>query len=276
MKLFFAGINPNEYPEVFAKYPESGYLISYAEKKASKTLQSTTVESFLDCGAYTAFRTGKIIERQKYLDFVTEHQKYCSVVAYLDVIGNAEESFKNYEWFLQKGMTGIPTFHLGSPWHHLEMLLERWRYIAIGGVAWRLASRKISSDSPTLLRMLAKCHEMARQRNVLLHGFGITSFNLLASFPWHSVDSTTPLIGSRFGHLLLPKWRPFKIRQFFCDNGKYKAKRSEISKMLSDCPFQHGFRWSDLFENKNAARNRVAFNCIAMAWCVRYLTKAKQ
>ena len=34
------------------------------------------------------------------------------------------------------------------------------------------------------------------------HGFGITNIFLIKMFPWHSVDSTTYLNGSKYGHII--------------------------------------------------------------------------
>jgi len=275
MKLYLAGINPAEHKEVFDLNPSPGFLTSFADANASKYLQGTNADAFLDCGAYTAFRCGKTIERDKYLEFALHNQERCKAIAYLDVIGEPRQSKENYDWFANKGLQGIPTFHIGSPWHYLEEICDRWQYVAIGGVAWRISTRKIQSTNTDLLKMLQKCHYIAGKKNVKLHGFGVTAWNLVERFPWHSVDSTTHLVGARFGHLLLPKKKPFKLRQFLCDNQKAFTKRSEIAKLLTMCPFEHSYKWGDLFIGTNAARNRVAFNAKAMCWAVERLSLNK-
>lgn len=276
MKLYLAGINPEEHREVFDSNPSVGFLTSYADSNAPKYLRGSSVDAFLDCGAYTAFRCGKTIDREKYLDFALANQKRCNAIAYLDVIGDPQQSKDNYTWFADKGLDAIPTFHLGSPWHHLEEMCDRWSYVAIGGVAWRISSRKISATNSDLAKMLQKCHYVANKKNVNLHGFGITAWDLIEKLPWHSIDSTTHLVGSRFGHLLLPRKKPFRIRQFLCDNQKATIKRSEIAKLLTMCPFEHGYKWKDLFVGRDAAKNRVAFNARAMCWAVEWLSLRRQ
>ena len=70
----------------------------------------------LDCGAFTAWQTGKKIELDDYCKFVEtcdpKPWRYFS----LDVIGDAEKTAANFEKMLERGFKPVP--RLGGGGHH--------------------------------------------------------------------------------------------------------------------------------------------------------------
>ena len=77
-----------------------------------------------------------------------------------------------------------------------------------------------------------------------VHGFGITSLQLILRFPWYSVDSTSWVLTSRFGAIFIPEStkgryiynkNPFKITfslksPFIKEEGKHYSTLTQIEK----------------------------------------------
>jgi len=79
---------------------------------------------------------------------------------------------------------------------YLDALLERYSYIAIGGLVPYLT--RLNKVIPKLIQ----CFKRAKGRAVF-HGFGVSNWYLLKTLPWYSVDSTSWIAGVRFGGLYI-------------------------------------------------------------------------
>lgn len=155
-------------------------------------------EVFLDSGAFSAYSQGVHISISKYCRYIIKHKKLLTVYSNLDVIGNAEGTYKNQQYMENKGLCPLPVFHVGEDWSYLNIYLRQERYIALGG----MVPYNKSSQSKKLLPWLVQCFKRARGRAVY-HGFGCTSWDLVLRFPWYSVDSTTWNQAFRWGKPLL-------------------------------------------------------------------------
>jgi hypothetical protein len=159
-------------------------------------------EVFADSGAYSSFTQGITIDVRAYADWVKRWRHLFAVYANLDAIGNAEQTRVNQQRLEDLGLTPLPVFHTGDSWEYLDWYLERYQYIALGGMVPYARTPK------KLMPWLVQCFKRA-QGHAVYHGFGCTGWSLMRSFPWYTVDSSSWGAGFRFG--LVP---------FFCEKKK--------------------------------------------------------
>jgi len=145
---------------------------------------------FLDSGAYSASTKGAVIQLAEYIAYIERNREWLTTYANLDVIGDHVATLDNQRRMEDAGLSPLPVFHMGEPWSALEYYLERYQYIALGGM--------VRVPVPTLGRWLVRCFQAAGDAAVF-HGFGITSWPLLKDFRWYSADSSSWGYGFRFG-----------------------------------------------------------------------------
>ena len=150
---------------------------------------------FADSGAYSAWSQGGSVDIESYAEWLERYQDLFTVYANLDVKGDVEAGLKNQTYLEGRGLHPLPVFHAGEPWEVLDEMVERYSYVAIGGIAG-----SFQSSSPVSYRFLIKCFRIAEGR-AALHGFGITSWAVLKDFPWYSVDSSSWGSGFRYGNV---------------------------------------------------------------------------
>ncbi|MDQ0376511.1 hypothetical protein [Amycolatopsis thermophila] len=165
------------------------------------------VDFFADSGAFSAFTTGGSVDIDEYGDWLTQHAAVINCAATLDVIGDPVATARNTERLLARTggrVTIMPAFHVGSPWPELHRLCAEHPYVALGG-AVHLAKREMA-----MMRWLIKAHQIARDYNTRLHGFGLTRPPYPHILPWYSVDSSYWNSASRTGTLTLWNGRHFQ------------------------------------------------------------------
>lgn len=161
------------------------------------------LDLFADSGAFSAWTTGSTIAVQEYADWLAEHGHHFACAAALDVLSDAEGSFRQTEE-LRKLMDGsgpelIPVFHSsddgGFTWLQ--------RYIDAGYTYIGISPTGAIYRTPKLLEAwVAKAFRM-RPPNVRYHGFGVTGWRVLRQFPWYSCDSSSWTSGFRYANLSL-------------------------------------------------------------------------
>lgn len=172
------------------------------------TKRKNKVELFLDSGAFSAWSQGVSIDIYEYIGFIKKHLDVIHVYVNLDVIGNAEATWKNQKIMEKEGLRPLPVYHYGEDEKWLKRYLRQgYEYIGLGGfvevssraqMRWldRIFSRYLTDD-----RGYPK---------VKVHGFGLTSLSLLFRYPWYSVDSTSWVMTSRMGSIYVPRRRAGK------------------------------------------------------------------
>lgn len=153
---------------------------------------------FADSGAYSAWAKGENIDVRGYAEWLHRWKDWFHVYANLDVKASMKEGLENQSYLESEGLEPIPVYHTGEPWSVFVDMCKEYDYIGLGGIAGHH-----NTTSPEMLRWFVKCFKMAREHNVKLHGFGITKWRILKTFPWHSVDSTSWGSGFRFGSVPL-------------------------------------------------------------------------
>jgi hypothetical protein len=176
----------------------------------------------MDSGAFSAWTRKITIKLGDYIRFCKQNDKFINYVVNLDVIpaeyGNtrptkemvqesARKGWENYQRMLESGIDPrkiIPVFHQGEEMHWLDKMLyyAPSKYIGISPANDRTPEEK--------KQWLKQCHAQIMHRTngdpreYRFHGFAVTSIDLLTSFPWGSVDSTTWLITSNQGSIFIP------------------------------------------------------------------------
>jgi len=201
---------------------------------------------FMDSGAYSLYglhvgetkdqkgQTGRTLDRVKRkrwgagnysfydLSKGSEFRHYCDrYAAFLrrlghtdvlfttvDAIMNPEKSWEIQQYFVKEhGLYPVPVLHGGTPINYLYRYLETGKYPMIGfGGLWQIMR------IPTYVRWADEmfrhlCPSSNRYLPVAkVHGFAMTSWELMTRWPWWSVDSATWIKLAAYGWIVVPVW----------------------------------------------------------------------
>jgi hypothetical protein len=187
---------------------------------------------FLDSGAFSAFKKDAVIDIYEYIDFIKDHINEIDVYANLDVIGNAEDTWRNQMIMEKEGLDPLPVYHsMFEPISWLRKYIDAgYKYIGMGGIAGT------GFKTEALVQVLDKCFEMIcdtpdRKPCVKIHGFGMTSLSMMVRYPWYSVDSTSWVQTGRFGSVYVPRKKNGK---FVYDDNTWKISVSNQSNSQQD------------------------------------------
>lgn len=208
MRLYLAGADSSADHSALIGLSQVRYLVSYyyiLNGRGADVIKHANDNGnpvFLDSGAFSAFFSGNDIDLKKYTDFCLNNAGSFETIAYLDAIGNENKSKSNYLAMRDAGVNGVPTYHVGESYDFLEWLLSEWKYVAIGGLVPYLKGGG-GGYRDAVIRALIRCHKASKDSGGKLHGFGVTTWRLMKSFDWYSVDSTAWHTGRRFGKCLV-------------------------------------------------------------------------
>lgn len=208
MKIYFACTGKGEpvyLPEAGLKTILCSYHYYMKHEQIIADLVAQDVDLFIDSGAFSANSLGKPIDIDSYCDFI----KRTGVSNYvcLDVIRNAEETDRNLKYMESVGLKPFPVFHKSSPIEWLETYLRDYDKIALGGA---VSSGDLIPWLDGVWRTILKI-----KPTMNVHGFGITSPEVMLRYPWTSCDSSSFKAGKRFGRLV--HYLPHK-QKFFTTN----------------------------------------------------------
>jgi hypothetical protein len=162
------------------------------------------INIFLDSGAFSAWSKGTFIKIEEYIEFIKENQKLLSIYANLDVIDDPEKTWQNQKTMEKAGLSPLPTFHYGNDETYLKRYLAGYDYIALGGMVPIHNNDLVLWLDRIFSRYICNADGFPQ---VKVHGFGLTALKLLRRYPWYSVDSTSWVVGSRLGTILVPATR---------------------------------------------------------------------
>ena len=200
-------------------------------------------EVFADSGAFSAASQGAHIDIADYAAWVKRWAHLLTVHSNLDVIGDAAATDRNQKTLEDMGLDPLPVFHTGSDMAHLDGLLDRYQYIALGGMVPYMRFPK------RIMPWLIKCFKLAQGRAVF-HGFGATSWTVVKSFPWYSVDSSSWGSGFRYGQV--PVFNTARGKFETLSLGKVKEWQ-EHARLVT----QLGFDWRDFADRKRNDRAKI-------------------
>jgi hypothetical protein len=118
--------------------PRLNLLVAYPYMNdrvlASMQRLGDTARFLIDSGAFTAFRTGRLIALDDYCRFIPQMPVAPWRYFNLDVIGDGEASDRNYQTMLDRGLRPMPIFTRGAPLEALDRMYETTDVVGIGGL----------------------------------------------------------------------------------------------------------------------------------------------
>ena len=153
---------------------------------------------FLDCGAFSLFMRGAVLDIDRYIKFVHTYLHNIETYVQLDKIGDPQQTAINLGIMESNGLTPIPVYTGSAPVRDLEALCEKYDHIALGGLRGKEAGtsdwRRIHFD---------KVFAVARRYwPKKFHAFGITSQWALERYPFYSADSSSAIVGAGMGRVM--------------------------------------------------------------------------
>lgn len=190
---------------------------------------------FADSGAFSADSQGAVIDWRAYAGWIQRWKHLFCTYANLDVMGNPAATAENQANLEGLGLSPLPVFHTKSPWVVLEKLIERYPYIALGGMVPYMRYPKV------IMPWLIQCFKRAEGRAVF-HGFGATSWEVLSALPWYSVDSSSWGQGFRFGQVPLFDEQQGRFVKIDLGDGAMWQKHAKLVRRLGFDPLDFADR----------------------------------
>ena len=162
---------------------------------------------FLDSGAFSAWANNTEIYLQDYIDFIKLHKDELEVYCCLDVIDEPDKTWANQKEMERQGLTPLPVYHVKENMSYLKRIMAEYTYFALGGMA--LASSRTVYFDRIFKEICPESNDFFPTHKV--HGFGVASPNLLIKYPWYSADTTSWVQYGRYGIILVPATRYYKI-----------------------------------------------------------------
>lgn len=161
--------------------------------------QPEGIKLFMDCGAFSAFMRGAVIDIDRYMKFLHDYNDRIEVAVQLDCIGNPRVTNENLKIMEDNGLNPIPVYTSSAPLADLERLCERYKYIALGDLRGKEGKHNVNWRRDHLNKVFKIAH---KYWPVKFHAFGITSSWVLERYPLYSVDSSSAILSAGMGMVM--------------------------------------------------------------------------
>lgn len=178
----------------------------------------------LDSGAHSVYmqmivkkeggsvtRKYDVIKSDKFRAYVEDYIEFChankerlTFIVNLDVIGSADLTWELQKYLEENGLDPMPVFHNGEDYKWLKKYLDSYEYVGVGGMGQFVNKVTYIGHADKIFRMLTNKDGTPR---IKIHGFAVTSPEIIMRYPWYSCDSSTWCSNSRYGRVLIPKVR---------------------------------------------------------------------
>ncbi len=202
------------------------------------------MESDKDRANYDYYKTAEFKKYlEGYIEYCTKHAAEVDMYVAMDIIYNAKASWEVQKYMETCGLLPVPVFHYGEDWKYLERYLENYEYVGVGGLGQRTSVQSYITLGDEIFKRV--CDKHGRPHNKI-HGFAMTSVQLMKRYPWYSCDSSTWTSLSRNGWARFPRitktgeydWLRKPIAWRFTDGARHAPvhidKQSELSKMYME------------------------------------------
>lgn len=192
------------------------------------------IRFLLDSGAFTAWKAGKPIALDDYCRFIESLPFKPWRYFTLDVIGNPEKSFENYQIMLKRGFNPIPIFTRGED---IKMINEYYKTSDVVGIGGLVGTKGNKGFVKGIMKVVG-------DRKV--HWLGFTDKNFVKHYRPYSCDSSSLTMAVRFA--------TFKL--FNIKNGQWiklgkKDFMSKPKKEIVEIISGYGFSVDDFAKSKN-------------------------
>lgn len=173
---------------------------------------------FLDSGAHSLYELTQTEGRSwdwfdsdefwqyvdKYAEFIKTH-KGIDYYANVDVVFDAKRTWKVQKYLeYEHGLCPIPVIHCNTHIKWLHKYLDAgYDPIALGGFGQDQTKASYFKWADEFFDVI--CPRPSRLPIVRVHGFAMTSFQLLRRYPWWGVDSASWTKASGFGRVFVPR-----------------------------------------------------------------------
>jgi len=154
---------------------------------------------FLDSGAYSMFTQKIKVDLAEYAGYIKKNSDIIHVSSNLDEIGRHKEleSYNNQKTLEKLGAVIQPVHHARDDDKWLQKYMaEGYDYIFLGGMVAESTKYLREWLDHVWGKYLTRKDGTAK---VKIHGFGLTTVELMRRYPWYSVDSTSWVLCGRFG-----------------------------------------------------------------------------
>lgn len=256
-----------------------GLLFSFNRTEDTKRSIENSKKSrlFIDSGAFSAWTKGKVIDIDKYIEFINERTEYIHIYCQLDVIPGevhrvatveegleaGKKTWENYLYMypkMKEPQKMLYCFHLGEPLEWFKRALEwkdekgnQMQYIAIGGI--------MGKPKDIRIKFLTKIEELIKNSsnpNVKIHALGMTSFDVLDKFPFiTSADSTSWIMVGANGCIMTDYGSIIVSDKQSSDFKHYSNLPAEAKRVVDEEISKYGFKIEDLVNSRD---NRIILN----------------
>jgi len=148
-------------------------------------------EIFADSGAFSAMTQGVTITPEQYAAWVHRWKDCFAVYSNLDVIKDAKATWENQLALESMGLRPLPCFHVLEDFSWLKQYATRYDYVGLGVAGMQRRAAQVMAWVRDCVRTTG-----AETR---FHGFGLTSWKIMKTIPWYSVDSSSWGASFRYG-----------------------------------------------------------------------------
>lgn len=178
------------------------------KQKYVDDMRRENAKVFLDSGAFSAWTLGVTLSIEDYCGYINRNRDILRIegnavmASVLDGIGDPLKTYQNQKHMEYLGATPLPCFHKGEDERYLEEYIRNYEYITIGGMVGSSVSQlKTWLDRIWDRYLVDPGTGRARCK---VHGFGMTSFDLMEAYPWFSCDSSSWIQAAAFGSVVMP------------------------------------------------------------------------
>ena len=218
------------------------------------------INFLLDCGAFTAWKSGKPIALDNYCKFLDnlpiEPWRYFA----LDVVGNPVETMKNYNIMLNRGYKPLPVFTPNQDYKDIDEYYKTTDLIGVGGLTDKYGSKGLIHLNKVF----------AHTKGRAVHLLGYTKPSFIKLFKPYSCDSSSWVRAQKYG-----------LCDIYIGNGEYVqlSRRQAFNKpssIIIDAIHKLGFHVSDFAKESNWRKGtNIASSMSARTW-IKYMIDAEK
>lgn len=190
MKLYFAGSFSGVSEERLKELGVKNKLYSFVNEPKS-AVKWGSEGLLLDSGAFTEFTTGKPVNIDLLIGYIKKYKPEYAIQ--LDVIGDDDATWKNYQYMVDQGLTNIlPVIHYKASEEHIKRVLAASDYVLLGGLV------PLTRAPDKLKKWLDYLYSNFNLKEKKVHALGVTTKWCLQRYPFYSVDSSSALSITRY------------------------------------------------------------------------------
>lgn len=154
----------------------------------------------------TSFLESKEFEDylENYVAYVRKNSKHLDFCVGLDILFDPKRTYELWDELDKQGVKTLPVVHFGEDPAWLRKYMDRCEYLGIGGLGKGGANKYTYHKwARGVFKLLTDKHGKPKWKT---HGFAMSSVDLMLTYPWTSVDSSSPFYHSRMGNLCVPRY----------------------------------------------------------------------